>query len=344
MWSEFVGIIKAVQVQQPEAVALKTAITSSADHQQADVKLDDMEPEEKSPGDRREYQALYAMCKACVYCESELMLALENALNSAFDAIEGFRCCGNIFNEGLGCRVLGIIYNKQGKTNLAIAEFDRAINIFKQCQKLYESENNFKRKADCERQIHECEKNITKIQKGSSSKSTGSQSFGKHGRRQPWPAARINFHVYDFGHASRVGKYVLDDEPISEIEIEEIVISGEPHKLYCAQEGNYEIILTAEGNYRWFCVAGESMNQAEPTAIQPNDYVLADINRNANIGDIVIANLRNPPTPAERAGVIKRLSEDALESESSENIESIPIAEVKISGVVIAIAKPIQKR
>lgn len=342
MWNEFVGIIKAVQVKQPEAAALKAAITSSTDHQQADIKLDDMEPEEKSSGDCREYQALYALCKACVYYESKLILALENALNSICDAIEGFRCCGNIFNEGLGCRVLGIIYNKQGKTNLAIAEFDRAITIFKQCRDLYESGNDFKREADCERQIHECKKAIEKIRKESSRKGTEAQSIGKYGPKQPWPAARLNFSVYDFGHASRVGKYVLDDEPISEIEIEEIVIGGEPHKLYCAQEGNYEITLTVGGNYRWFCVAGESMNQAEPTAIQPNDYVLADINRNANIGDIVIANLRNPPTPAERAGIIKRFEKEFLKSESSEDIPRIPITEIeKISGVVIAVAKPI---
>lgn len=85
------------------------------------------------------------------------------------------------------------------------------------------------------------------------------------------------------------------------------------------------------------------MNISEPTAIEPGDYVLTDTNRQANIGDIVFASLRNPPTPAGRAGVIKRLAGKELRSESTEKIEPIPIAEAKVSGVVIAIAKPAKK-
>jgi len=174
---------------------------------------------------------------------------------------------------------------------------------------------------------------------------SASQPSRRKAKLKPsWPAAYITYGVHDFGHASRVGKYVLDDDPISEIVLDEISINGKFYKLFCAQDGNHELTLTPGKDYRWLCVAGESMNSANPTAIEPGDYVLTDINRNANVGDIVVANLLDPPTPAEHAGVIKRFAGNELRSESDKKIEPIPIAEAKLSGVVIAIAKSVDQQ
>jgi hypothetical protein len=343
MWSEFVGIIKAVKCREPESEALLMAVLACKEYHEVDGILEDMEPEEKSPGDCREYRAIFTLCKACVYCESNLKLALDTASDEALHAIEGFRCCGNSFNEGLSYRVLGIIYSKHDKKNLSLSEFNRAVKIFKQCAELYESEQNFNRVAECKQQIHDCDKAIQEI-KGIKAPST-SDSQPHHTRDNwiQWPPAHIIYQIHDFGHASRVGKYVFDDEPIGEVTIDEIMINGELHKLFSTQFTTPELTLTAGNDYRWLCVTGDSMNNASPTPIESGDYVLADLNRKANNGDIVIAKLLDPPTPTERAGVIKRLAEHSLRSESNEKIDAIPLVEAKVRGVVIAIAKAGEK-
>jgi tetratricopeptide (TPR) repeat protein len=306
MWHDFHKVIELVNLNHPEALALKEAILACPDYQQANILLSKIKPEDELPGNSQEYQAIYFLCKACVDCEKHPKLGVNNASKDAHNAVRVFRSCGNSFNEGLACQATAMIYQKQGKSSMAIAEYHRAIEVFSPCLNLYETESDFDSGHTCRCQIKECEDALNAIEQNIASSSSQPSNQTNQPSKPLWPAASIIFGVRDFAHASRFGKYVMDDDLISEVEIEELVIGGELHHLFAAQTGNHTLTLTKETDYRWLRVAGESMNQAKPTAINPEDYVLADLSRSVNNGDIVIASFRNPPTPEERAGVIKR--------------------------------------
>jgi hypothetical protein len=147
------------------------------------------------------------------------------------------------------------------------------------------------------------------------------------------------YDVYDLVHAGRAGKFVFDNGPVGRATIDEISFDGVPHQLFNLREGT-QIRLEAMKDYRWLRVDGYSMNQSHPVPLNHNDYVLVCTNLEPKLGNIVVAALRNPPTHAEGAGVIKRLKENALYSESNQNYDPIPLEKVFIRGVVIAVAKP----
>jgi hypothetical protein len=342
MWQDFRHILESVKLSHPEALALQRAVIICPDYRQADILLSKIKPEDIFPMNSQEYQATYHLCEACVNYERHMKLGLDIASKEAHNAVRIFRSCGNSVNEGLACRVNAMIYLKSGKTSMAIAEYHRAIKVFTPCLGLYEMESDFTSKNTCQCQIKECEEALKKIENNISSSSPETSHQTYQTKNLFWPTARIIFGVYDIAHASLVGKYVMDDDLISQIAIEELLIDGKLHKLFSAQTGNFEFTLASGTDYRWLRVSGESMNQATPTAINPDDYVLADLSHSVNNGDIVIASLLNPPTPEERAGVIKRFGGKELRSESKELIDPIPIAEVEIRGVVLAIAKPVK--
>jgi hypothetical protein len=151
--------------------------------------------------------------------------------------------------------------------------------------------------------------------------------------------AQLIYRVYDIAHASRTGQFVFDDSTINEVIIDTIVIDNLQYSINNVRAGN-QIVLSS-GDYRWLKVAGNSMNRAQPVPITPDDYILVDLDQHPEFGDIVVANLRHSPTPAERAGVVKRFCKEELRSESTESITPIPFTHVDIRGVVIAVAKPI---
>jgi hypothetical protein len=159
--------------------------------------------------------------------------------------------------------------------------------------------------------------------------------------KQPWPTARIVYSIRDFGHANQKPEYDLNDDQISEMSIDAISFDGISYTVYNPRKGaGNQIKLNSSGNYRWLKVAGNSMNRASPIPIEPDDYALADLDQEPQFGNIIIANLHNPPTPAEKAGVIKRYTSKGLKSESVEQIDPIPVIDADIRGVVIAVAKP----
>ena len=82
------------------------------------------------------------------------------------------------------------------------------------------------------------------------------------------------------------------------------------------------------------------MNNLSPIPILPNDYILANVSITPQIGDLVIARFKNPTTDEERAGAVKKYKANGLFSESTVKIRSIPLSEVELKGVVIAVAKP----
>jgi Peptidase S24-like len=261
------------------------------------------------------------------------------SIEAANRAVYDFRKCGNCHNEALIRWYNGLLYIKYGEDHLAIPKLYEAIKLLNRCAETYEDESNYEKKAQCEEDIRKIQQTLKPLETIKALKGLQSPvasvitSFIERFR------AYLTYRFYDIGHASLVGKFVFDDAVSGKIEIDRLIIEAKAYLVYNCRSGT-EINLISGGDYRWVKVEGESMNRANPVPIEPNDYVLVDVNVTPTYGQIVFASLVNPPTPAQRAGVIKRYSKNGYKSESSMTpIEPIPLADAAIKGVVIAVAK-----
>jgi hypothetical protein len=333
MRKELTGIIEALSIDNRFGVSLRQLVLSSCDTQpKARALLNELEHDEKE-GEYQTNSGLYALFKSCAYDELKEKIS---SINSAKDAVSKFGNRGDDFNEALAQWFTGILYKEYGEEHLAVPEFEDAIKRLARCSECYASESKYKNKKDCELYIDKITRSLRVLETRTTSKSVPtSTSSGVSSR---WNKARLIFRVYDVGHASKVGKFTLDDPIDSKVEIDQVVIEDRPYYLYNCRGGT-EIQLTSNGDYRWVKVVGESMNKAVPMPIEPDDYVLVDVNLPPDKGLIVFASLRNPPTSAERAGIIKRYSSKGFISESTLTIEPIPLKEADVRGVIIAVAK-----
>ena len=157
-----------------------------------------------------------------------------------------------------------------------------------------------------------------------------------------WRRSQLIFPVQSQIRAGTEGKFIFESQPDLDAILDELAFNDINHYFYNLREEGNPIILDPRV-YRWFHIEGNSMNQATPVPVMDKDYILAiDINlsnRNAQIGDIVVAALHNP-LQGERAGVLKKYTSKGLESRSSEEYPIISRRKASIRGVAIAVAKP----
>ncbi|KAF0107363.1 MAG: hypothetical protein FD146_1841 [Anaerolineaceae bacterium] len=293
-----------------------------------------------------DYEADVRTCENVPFCNLLLSFSyyhwgdLPQAAIYAEKAANQFNRCGNRWNRALSLWGQAAIYRDE--------HLDQAITEYKSALKLINAivndadrrglHNKYKYSKNVAGRINDKLKELEERSTASNAAYQNASSKQKWARPYSWPTARIIYGVYDIGHASKVGKYILDDGQIGEMSIDEVNFDEMKHKVYNLREGD-QITLVPGKDYRWLKVAGNSMNRANPIPIEPDNYVLADLGQKPQVGNIVIANLHNPPTPAERAGVIKKYTNDGLKSESTETIDNIPLTDVDIRGVIIAVAK-----
>jgi SOS-response transcriptional repressor LexA len=262
-----------------------------------------------------------------------------SASKYADEAATQFNRCGNQWNRALSIWGKAVVC-RDSFIDQAITEYKSAHKLFSAIAnnanfKGFHDRYNFSKKITVQinEKIGELEKRPAISQSHASNSNVNQKKDQVH-----LPSARIVYGVYDIAHASANGVYVMDDEQICEISFDSIEFDEVTHKVFNLREGN-QIVLGTGGNYRWLKVAGNSMNMAKPVSIQPEDYVLVDVNLAPETGNIVFARLKTPPIPAERAGVIKRYSSTGFESESTDSINPIHLKAAEIRGVVIAVAK-----
>jgi hypothetical protein len=332
------GIIRALEIDDHFAEDLRCKTLESCDSKEnARILLGELEHDNKEDKHGNN-NALYAIFESCAY---DILEDKEAAFKAAQKAVSGFRKCGNCFNEGLFNWYRGLLFQEYQENHLAIPQLTEAIRLLKRCAETYEAESKFALKKRSESYIQNIAYTLQLLD--------GGQTSPPPPPRAPSVVtvvsdvlkkflARLTYGVYDVGHASRVGKFVLDDSIISKVEIDRVIIENDPYRIYNCR-GGAEVKITSNGDFRWIKVAGQSMNQAKPVPIDPADYVLIDVNLPREFGQIVFASLSKPPTPEERAGVIKRYSQSGYKSESTENIDSIPLEDAVVRGVVIAVAK-----
>ncbi len=338
-WAEITGIFRYVNLQHPVLADLKDSLLNCQSVDNAIALLERFSPTCDLLINPWDYQGFHALLRVC------FMLARntggEDALSQADQAIAAFRYTGDSYNEAVGHRIQGLLYQRMGRASLALTSLQRAVTLFTPCEESYGSESNYPRERDCADQIQACQSAIDEVEHQSPTAPSQPETSSKPIFVPNWPIARLVIGVQDFVLASHIGRYIMDNDPVGEIQINELIIDGDIHRFYSAQKGNFEYTLVPGNDYRWLKVAKVSMNQTSPTPICPNDLVLVDTGRNANVGDIVIAELFDPPTPQERAVVVKRYSNKGFQSESTEEIPPIPLDKASIRGVVLAVAKRI---
>jgi hypothetical protein len=334
MEKDLLEIIKSLYIDPRllDVIALRERLLSMCEHGKWEELQKITSTDAKVFGNRQEHRAICTLVKA--YISYHLKDSQFDILQAeAISALRQFRIGGSSYddyNEGLVHWYLGLIYHEKGDNTHALRSFTNATEKLEDFIDSCEARSDYQKISESKGFINRIQDNIPPRKGKTPEKKPPSSNIS---------SARIVYAVKDLGHASREGKFVWDDDYICDMTIDEVQFENIPHKIFNLRGGS-QISLVAGRDYRWLRIAGESMNCAKPIPFENGDYILADLHTKPQFGDIVVAKFRNPPTPAERAGAIKRYHERGLVSESTQAIAPIPFLEVDIRGVVIAIAKP----
>jgi hypothetical protein len=160
------------------------------------------------------------------------------------------------------------------------------------------------------------------------------------------PPGELIFPIYDPVRAGKGGNFIFDSQPQGQAAISELTIDDKPFRVFSMRAG--EPVTLHPRIHRWLYVAGNSMDQATPHPLIEGDCILVvetgptGLRPQAN--DIVVAALTDPSSPLDRAGVVKRYTSAGLCSESSQAYPPIPLKKVKVKGIVLAVAKPVDRK
>ena len=301
--------------------------------------------------DNRPFRSLFL---ACLYYE---LNDFSKAQFHARRATRDFELHNLAWNANLANWVYGEIYMLSGRKMPGRRELIKTIKVFNAMGKEFRWQEKYEARNQCTEFASKIEKRLKNLDKNwdgtayyekkrdKPSLSISSQKSPPSRVRNPytWKRSQIIFPVQSQIRAGTEGNFIFESESDLDAILDELDFDKKKHYFYNLREEGNPIYLKAR-TYRWFRVEGNSMNQAEPVAIMNGDYVLAiDLNlsnMDVRIGDIVIANLNNP-SQDERAGVIKKYSHKGLESQSSDDYQIISMEDANISGLAIAVAKPV---
>jgi hypothetical protein len=337
MRKEFEEIIKKLEIQfVAEDNLRKKALLSCTDSVQAKALIGELYVENDENNSRCP-DNYFAFCSLFLACAHDVLGDAASAVDAAIDSVEQFRRCGNDTNEALAHWLLGILYKSQNDEHLAYSELDDAKRLFARKTEEFDSQGDYDKK----KRIVGYLKKINGLLKSMGQKVAVNPKPPPRPVQPPsWSSARLTVGVHDIGHASKVGIFVMDDAIISKAEVENLKFDNISYNIYNLR-GGVDVKLNSANEYRWLKVAGVSMNRANPIPIEPGNFILVNLSIAPQIGDIIVARFKNPPTKEERAGAVKRYTVAGLASESRLAIPVISLDEIELRGVVIAVAKPI---
>lgn len=284
------------------------------------------------------------------YCKG----GYQEALELSIDAYDCFKTKSQPTDQALTLWAMALAHIKLGQFNFAKTKLENAIDILNESIQKHKNLGKYSKLVIIEKinvQIaelltaildreHKAHRSFVGVQP----KYTNKQPDSKRTTKPfPWKPSEVIFPVYNYVRAGKEGNYIFDDQPELTAVINEVLVNEKPHQIYNIRHEGFPIKLKPMV-YRWFRVEGNSMNRAEPIPINHGDYVLTiELSRSdyvVQFNDVVIAAVKNP-TDTESAGVIKRYTSKGLISVSSRSYSIIPLGEVRICGVVIAVAKPL---
>ncbi len=340
MHSELVTIARALHLQNSASIQLQKKALQLCTSREGSIQflMELKRMSEENPfGSQDLHRAFISFFTA--YASYEIGV-FDSALTNAISALEEFRHKGDSFNESLIHWFLSLLYRKQEKENFALVEQEKAVRLLKSDALSHEMEGNYKSKSASEELIK-------KIIKGRTQPPPNIQSAIKQVLNRPMPIttnrpSQLAFPVYGIARAGREESFIFDSLPITEAYIDTLTFDGIPHQIFNIREGSRIILNLASEKYRWIKVEGDSMSEATPIPIIAGDFVLVEIIQGiteAKYGNLVVAAIHNPSTTEERAGIIKKLTIRGLASLSNKEYPILPVKDVDIRGVVIAVAK-----
>jgi tetratricopeptide (TPR) repeat protein len=271
----------------------------------------------------------------------------------------GFRGSGQERNWAIALWLHALALQRTDRAEPAKKNFDKAIKILENISTNFQRTGRYDEMVDCA--------NIIKKIKQSTSASPGlsvpeDQSIrppfaeGRESKSaQPvsstpifsqkavYPPRPVIFPIYDPVSAGKGGDFIFDSEPQGQASILELVIDEKPFRVYSMREKEPAILQPRI--YRWLYVVGDSMNLANPYPLLKGDCILVVETESSGLSpksnDIVVAALLDPAGSADRAGVVKKYTNEGLCSVSTMDYPVIPLKKARVKGIVVAVAKPV---
>lgn len=153
--------------------------------------------------------------------------------------------------------------------------------------------------------------------------------------------------------AGEPGEMPSESLKIGDIHVDRVWVNGLPHCIINLRGGGKRVNLLREVKDRQVCVlkvAGNSMNAARPVPIQDGDYVLLRVQKSADDGDIVAAEIPHEHDDSYAEATLKRCHKRGagivLQPESTEDIPPFEFAPdqrpPKIRGIALAVLKAVR--
>ena len=277
---------------------------------------------------------------------------LDNAAQTAQEAIEKARLCNLDWFEAMAHWFLSLIYRESGETLLYRAELDQARSLTQKILNEHRIRGRYKNVAYCEVVVKKIEEEhayaTQEANKGipESSSDTATDTGGRKSQKGDYLDITW-LPIYNSVQAG-LGGVTWVEEIGQKIGISQIVIADQHLNLFNLRKtslADRQIRIRPGERAGFIRVIGNSMNACRPTPIEANNYVLFYKTQQAADGDIVIAS--HPSPGGEPAYIIKRYrdTDKTLISETNDTSQSYPPIKMsrqhQILGIVIAVAKPV---
>lgn len=290
-------------------------------------------------------------CSICYTAAYYVRGRHSQALRHLEDAERGFNCSGQEWNLAMARWMHALLDQSMGQNERAKLNFEAAGNILKRLSYDYRRKGRYETADECGKLIEMIRASTDAELPHQLKASQSNKQEPKNEMPIPVPvkspssnAGTLIFPVFDPVCAGTTGHFIFDSEPQGQLSLGELTINEKPFRIYSLK--NNEPVFLHPRIYRWMLVTGDSMNQAHPYPLNEGDCLLIVETDSDGLsprsGDIVVAALLDPSSSAERAGVVKRYSPAGLRSESSQAYPSIPFKKVKVKGIVLAVAKPLE--
>ena len=283
----------------------------------------------------------------------------ESAAEQLERAEIGFRGSGQERNLALSLWLHALILQKAGQGISAKSDFDKAIDIFERIAREYQRTGRYVEMGECLNIIDRIKQSIsTQLKKSARQKQPLQDPFIETSKIQPVqpvssgsvsikraaiPPQPVIFPIYDPVSAGKGGDFIFDSEPQGQASISELIIDEKPFRVYSMREKEPAILQPRI--YRWLYVIGDSMNRTIPYPLIEGDCILVVETNSSGLSpksnDIVVAALLDPAESADRAGVVKKYTNEGLCSVSSKDYPVIPLKKARVKGIVVAVAKPV---
>ena len=303
-------------------------------------------------------------CGAQPFCRLYMALMyyklgiLVDAKNFTEEAILAFRIAAINWNEALSYWLMGILFLEEHENSLAERMLERALEVFHPKIHELQQESDYTQANLGKNCVAHIEQTLAeaRIPYITPTKITIPSPAPLPA---PAPTPRIDvltpvaegyivlpwIPIFEDIQAGANGLIWIDPPNREKTELHQVVLQGTPCSIHPIHKGDHRVVINSERRYAWARVRGHSMEEATPTPICENDYVLFYRADSADNDSIVVVAQRG--SGADDSCIVKRIDLDnellfSQTNRKGEEYEPIPFNTERhlIAGVVVAIAKP----